>query len=76
MGTPTREAPGARRIDPPDEQQIRLIMSVPPEQRIRNLLRMQATVLGIWRQRLRAAHPELTDLELTRLVFERLGRNG
>jgi len=56
--------------------QIRLIMSVPPEQRIRNLLRMQSAVLGMWRQRLREAHPELSDLDLTLLVFERLGRNG
>ena len=76
MATPTPEAPGARPLDPPDEMQIRLIMSVPPEQRIRNLLRMQSAVLGMWRQRLREAHPELSDLDLTLLVFERLGRNG
>ncbi len=60
----------------PDLLQIKLLLSVPPEQRLRTMLKMQKVVLRTWRNRLRAAHPELSDLELTKMVFERLKQNG
>lgn len=60
----------------PDLQQIKLLLSVPPEQRLRTMLRMQKIVLATWRNRLRASHPALSDLELTQLVFKRLKQNG
>ena len=76
MSEASRNDPPAYRIDPPDELQIRLIMSVPPEQRIRNLLAMQDTLLAMHRMRLRHAYPHLSDLELTLQTYEWLGRNG
>jgi hypothetical protein len=60
----------------PDIQQIKLLLSVSPAQRLRTMLNMQRIVLRTWRKRLKAAHPELNDLELTKLVFERLSQNG
>lgn len=65
-----------RRLGPADVQQIRLLLRVPPEQRIQTMLNMQSMVLNMWQSRLRRVHPELTDLELTRLVFHRLKQNG
>jgi hypothetical protein len=64
------------RRDTSDELQIRLLLRVSPAQRIRNMLEMQDALLTVWRERLRKAHPELTDLELCRLLFARLGQNG
>lgn len=66
----------ARRLGPPDILQIRLLMSVPHAQRLRTMLDMQDIVLDSWRARLRKAHPELSDLELCRLMFARLKANG
>jgi hypothetical protein len=65
-----------RRLGKPDIQQIRLLLRATPAERLRPMLAMQKIMLLTWRRRLRAAHPELTDLELTKLVFERLKRNG
>lgn len=77
---PTTLSPSAqklqRRLGKPDRLQIRLLMQVAPEKRLATMLEMQDMVLGMWRARLRAAHPELDDLELTRLVFKRLKQNG
>jgi hypothetical protein len=65
-----------KRLDTADELQIRLLLRVSPAQRIRTMLEMQDTLLTTWRERLRKAHPELSDLELCRLMFERLKQNG
>lgn len=65
-----------RRLGPPDLLQIRLLLRVPPEQRIQTMLTMQDMVLNMWHDRLRKSNPELSDLELTQLVFRRLHRNG
>jgi hypothetical protein len=40
------------------------------------MLEMQAVILANWRARLQQAHPELDDLALSRLIFERLQQNG
>jgi hypothetical protein len=40
------------------------------------MMEMQDTLLATWRERLRKARPELSDLELCRLMFERLKQNG
>ena len=66
----------ARRLGPPDIQQIRLLLSVPPAQRLRTMLDMQDIVLDSWLLRLRKAHPELSDLEVCQLMFQRLKQNG
>lgn len=65
-----------RRLGPADKEQIRLLLRVPPEQRLRTMLDIQAIILDNWYARLRQAHPELSDLELCRLMFKRLQQNG
>jgi hypothetical protein len=64
------------RLDTPDELQIRLLLRVPPARRLQTMLEMQDALLTIWRERFRKAHPELSDLELCRLLFARLEQNG
>ncbi|MCK6630558.1 MAG: hypothetical protein L6R45_35990 [Anaerolineae bacterium] len=65
-----------RRLGPPDKEQIRLLLRVAPEQRLRTMLEMQEVILNSWHTRLRKAHPELSDLDLCRLMFKRLQQNG
>lgn len=65
-----------RRLGPPDKEQIRLLLRVAPEQRLRTMLEMQEIILSNWHTRLRKAHPELSDLDLCRLIFKRLQQNG
>lgn len=65
-----------RRLGPADKDQIRLLLRVPPEQRLRTMLDMQEVILNSWHSRLRKAHPELSNLDLCRLVFKRLQQNG
>ena len=60
------------RLGPADETQIRLLLQVSPAQRLRTMLEMQAVILNTWHTRLQQAHPELSDLELCRLMFKRL----
>ncbi len=60
------------RLGPADELQIRLLLRLPPARRLQTMLEMQEIWLDTVRARLRRAHPELSDLELTRLTFERL----
>ena len=64
------------RLGPADETQIRLLLRVSPAQRLQTMLEMQAVILNTWQARLRRAHPELSDLELCRLMFKRLQRDG
>ena len=64
-----------RRLDPPDELQIRLLMSIPPERRVRTMMDTAAVIMNSLRARLRQAHPELSDLELARLMFDKLYRS-
>ena len=55
-----------------DELQIRLLMRLPPAQRLRTMMKLQALWLDTVRARLRRAYPHLSDYELTVLMFERL----
>lgn len=71
-----RKPKPASRLGPADVEQIRLTLSVPPGQRMRNMLDMQNLLLNIWHERMRRAYPELSDLERTRLVYQRLAQNG
>lgn len=64
------------RLGPADELQLRLLLRLPPARRLQTMLEMQKVWLDSIRSRLRRLHPELSDLELTRLTFERLKRNG
>lgn len=65
-----------RRLGPADVQQIQLLLRVPPAERVRTMLKVQSLIINTWRARLRATHPELNDLELCQLVFQRLKQNG
>jgi len=65
-----------QRLGKADVQQIRLMMGVAPEKRLETMLTMQNIVLNTWRTRLRVTNPQLSELELSKLVFKRLGRNG
>lgn len=65
-----------RRLGPADELQIRLLLRLPTARRLQTMLEMQQVWLDGVRARLRRAHPELSDYELTLLMFERLKRNG
>lgn len=64
-----------RRLGPVDKAQLRLLLRVSPQQRILTMLDMQDYLLDTWRQRLRQAHPHLSDLALCRLLFERLNQH-
>lgn len=68
--------PVERRLSPADELEIQLLLRVPPAQRIRTMLAQQDTLLDFWRERLRRAHPGLSDLALCQTMFERLAQNG
>jgi hypothetical protein len=65
-----------RRLGPADTDQIRLLLRVSPARRILTMLDMQDLILKSWHSRLRQAHPELNNLDLCRLMFERLTQNG
>lgn len=65
-----------RRLGPADKAQIRLLLRVSPEQRLRTMLDMQDVILNSWHTRLRRVHPDLNDLDLCRLMFKRLQQNG
>lgn len=65
-----------QRLGPTDEQQIRLLMSVPPERRVRTMMDTAEAVMNGLRARLRHAHPDKSDLEISRLMFDWLYRHG
>ena len=60
------------RLGPANETQARLLLQVSPAQRLQAMLEMEAVILNTWQARLRQAYPELSDLELCRLLFKRL----
>ena len=64
------------RLGPADELQIRLLTRLPPARRLQTMMESQAAFLDSVRARLRRAHPEMSDYELTVLMFERLKQNG
>ncbi|MBI3920330.1 MAG: hypothetical protein HY318_02840 [Armatimonadetes bacterium] len=65
-----------RQLGPANEIQIRAPLRVSPAQRIKTMMATQEMVLNTWGNRLRQAHPDLSDLQLCRMVFERLKQNG
>jgi hypothetical protein len=65
-----------RRLGPADKTQIRLLLKVSSAQRLQTMLTIQTTILTNWRTRLRRTHPHLNDLELCKMLFERLRQNG
>jgi hypothetical protein len=72
--TPNLEAL-KRRLGAADIEQIRLLLRVSPTQRLLTMLEMQDIILDGWHSRLRQAHPDLSDLDLCRMMFDRLNQN-
>jgi len=63
------------RLGPADELAIRLLLRVSPAQRLRTMMELQAILLDGLRDRLRKAHPELSDYQICLLMFQRLKQN-
>lgn len=76
MDNLSRQQTLKQRLGPVDKAQIRLLLRVSPGQRLQTMVALQATILRGWQVRLRRTHPELSDLELCRLLFNRLKQNG
>lgn len=76
MDTTLSQTELRRRLGKADVQQIRLLLHVPPERRIQTMLNMQDMVLNMWHMRLRKSHPGISEMDLTRLVFQRLYKHG
>lgn len=70
----SRETP--RELGAADELQIRWLMRLSPARRMQTLMELQRLWLNTVRARLRRAYPQLSDDELTRLMFERLQQGG
>lgn len=64
-----------QRLGKPDIEQMRKWLQIAPEERLRIMLNKQKIILAKWRKRLRDEYPELSDLELTKLVFEQIEQN-
>jgi len=64
------------RLDAADELQIRLLMRLSPARRLQTMMEQQAFFLDGARARMRRAYPDLSDLDLVRLMFARLNQNG
>ncbi len=62
-------------LKPLDEDQMRSFLRIPPVERMRMMLEVQSLVKDAYRSKLREEHPDLDNLSLTRLVFERLDRD-
>ena len=67
--------PPKHRLEAADTLQIQLLLRVSPAQRLSTMLETQAVILNTWHSRLRKANPQLSDLELCRLMFNRLQHN-
>jgi hypothetical protein len=61
-----------RRLGPVDELKMRKFLQIPAVERIRMMMEKSAEVLSACRAKLRAAHPEVDDLTLTRMVHDEL----
>lgn len=59
---------------PLDHDLLRLLGSVSPAQRIRNMLGVQAFVMGVVRTRLQRRYPNLSQREINIKVFEEIDR--
>lgn len=78
MTSPKRAVPTVeqlrQRLGPVDELQIRLLLRVSPAQRITTMWNFQQMMLQSRFHRLRKIHPNLSNLEICRLMFSQLAR--
>jgi hypothetical protein len=66
----------ARRFDPIDLDQMRLLGQLSPGQRIRVMLDARELAVGLIRGRLRRRYPHLAPREINLKVLEELDRAG
>jgi hypothetical protein len=66
----------ARRFDPVDLDQMRLLGQLSPGQRIRVMLDARELAVALVRGRLRRRHPHLSPREINLKVLEELARAG
>ncbi len=71
---PTPDTPPPPEWGPLDHDLLRLLGSVSPTQRIRNMLEAQAFVMGLIRGRLRRRYPNMSQREINIKVFEEIDR--
>ena len=72
---PTSDTPSQPEWGPLDHDLLRLLGSVSPAQRIRNMLEAQAFVMSLIRGRLRRRYPNLSQREINIKVFEEIARD-
>ncbi len=72
---PTPDAPPRPEWGPLDHDLLRLLGSVSPAQRIRNMLDAQTFVMGLIRGRLRRRYPNMSQREINIKVFEEIARD-
>jgi hypothetical protein len=68
------DTPPSLEWGPLDHDLLRLLGSVSPAQRIRNMLEAQAFVMSLIRGRLRRCYPDLSQREINIKVFEEIDR--
>jgi hypothetical protein len=71
---PISETSSTPEWGPLDHDLLRLLGSVSPAQRIRNMLEAQAFVMSLIRGRLRRRYPDLSQREINIKVFEEIDR--
>lgn len=64
--------PPQTRLDPLDEQLLRLRSQMTPGQRIYSMLQTRALLVGMKRGRLRRQYPDLTERELNLKLLEEI----
>jgi hypothetical protein len=62
------------RFDPIDLTLVRLLLQLPPHQRIRLMLEARELAVGLIRGRLRQRYPDLSSRELGLKVLEEISR--
>lgn len=61
-----------RRLGPVDLLEVQLVGQADSAQRYRMMYTMRNVVVNTWNSMLRAKYPEMSDMERSRLLFERL----
>ncbi len=72
---PTPDTPPPPEWGPLDHDLLRLLGSVSPTQRIRNMLEAQTFVMGLIRGRLRHRYPNMSQRVFNIKVFEEIARD-
>jgi hypothetical protein len=58
-----------------DREQVRLLVNLPPQKRVRLMLDARELAVGLIRGRLRKQYPDLTPVELNMKLIETVGKD-